>query len=156
MLRDPGRFDNKQGPPTGMYPLLLSEPRQFEEYELQRLSAATDFYRSMIGVAHEAHGALQIWGMVHSGSRWVQNCIRRRSHCAKTAPLADNLRDRSRSINRLQRSLDCRDFESRPDHLPAREVFDSDWLPAVLLQFVPGFGNCTWDEEKLPKSPGPI
>ncbi len=130
MLRDPGRFDNKQGPPTGMYPLLLSEPRQFEEYELQRLSAATDFYRSMIGVAHEAHGALQIWGMVHSGSRWVQNAYGGRA-IAPRLPLSliIYVTDPGR-LTVCKGPLTVATLNHGQIISPAREVFDSDWLPA--------------------------
>ena len=73
IFRDPLCFDSKEGPPTGLHRLLFSEPQPFDEYKLQRLSPATDFYRSLIGVGHGAHEGLQIWGVVHSGSRWVQN-----------------------------------------------------------------------------------
>ncbi len=62
-------FDSKDGPPTGLHPLLFAEPQPFDEYKLQRLSPATDFYRSLIGVRHGAHEGLQIWGIVHSGPR---------------------------------------------------------------------------------------
>ena len=54
ILREPGCFDSKDGPPTGLHRLLFSEPQPFDEYKLQRLSPATDFYRSLIGVRHGA------------------------------------------------------------------------------------------------------
>ena len=78
ILRDPSCFDGKDGPPSGLHRLLFSEPQPFDEYKLQRLSPATDFYRSLIGVKHGAQEDLQIWGIVHSGARWVQNAYGRK------------------------------------------------------------------------------
>ncbi|MGO9415967.1 MAG: putative sensor domain DACNV-containing protein [Syntrophobacteraceae bacterium] len=73
ILREPGCFNSNDGPPTGLHRLQFGEPQPFDEGKLQRLSPATDFYRSLIGVRHGDREGLQIWGIVHSGSRWVQN-----------------------------------------------------------------------------------
>ena len=73
ILKEPGCFNSNDGPPTGLHRLQFGEPQPFDEGKLQRLSPATDFYRSLIGVRHGDREVLQIWGIVHSGSRWVQN-----------------------------------------------------------------------------------
>lgn len=72
ILRDPQLFDLEDGPPTGLHPLCFPEERDFDENELRRLSPASDFYRSMIGVRIDEDGLLKIWGLVHSGPRWVK------------------------------------------------------------------------------------
>ena len=73
ILREPSFFDIKNGPPRGLHRLLVSEPQPLDEYELERVSPAADSYRSLHGVRHGTHEGLQIRGIVHSGSRWVQN-----------------------------------------------------------------------------------
>ena len=72
ILRDPERFTAGEGPPHGLHRLIFERPRPFNEYELQKLASAVDFYRSLIGVGADYEGRLQIWGLIHSGSRWVQ------------------------------------------------------------------------------------
>lgn len=72
ILRDPERFASEEGPPYGLHRLIFKRPRLFNEYELQKLASAGDFYRSLIGVGVDYEEKLQIWGLVHSGPRWVQ------------------------------------------------------------------------------------
>lgn len=73
ILSEPSGFETNDGPPTGLYKLLFNEPQPLDEYALKRLSPAADFYRSLIGVRHDTKEGLLIWGIVHSGSRWVKN-----------------------------------------------------------------------------------
>ncbi len=72
IIRDPRLFPPDDGPPTGMHRLQFAEMRPFNEYELCRLAPAADFYRALIGVALSPEKKVQIWGMVHSGTRWMQ------------------------------------------------------------------------------------
>ena len=72
ILRDAERFAAGEGPPHGLHRLIFERPRPFNEYDLQKLASAVDFYRSLIGVGADYEGRLQIWGLIHSGSRWVQ------------------------------------------------------------------------------------
>jgi hypothetical protein len=130
MLRDSGCFDSNDGPPAGLYPLPLSEPRHFDEHELQRLSAAADFYRSLIGVRQYGRKTLQIWGMIHSGSRWVQNVYGGRV-IAPALPLSlvVYVTDPGR-ITVCKGSLTVATLNQGQIISPTREVFDSTWLPA--------------------------
>lgn len=72
ILADPTTFPADQGPPKGFLRVLFSTPRSFNEYELRRLSPAVDFERSLIGIALHPDKGFQIWGMVNSGIRWLQ------------------------------------------------------------------------------------
>ncbi len=72
ILIDPERLAAEDGPPNGLHRLIFSESRAFSEYELRKLAPAVNFYGSLIGVKVNAMGALQIWGIVHSGQRWIQ------------------------------------------------------------------------------------
>jgi hypothetical protein len=73
ILSEPDRFDAESGPPEGLHRLLFTEPRPFNAYELQRLSPAADFTRSLLGMSADPGESPCIWGMVHSGTRWMQS-----------------------------------------------------------------------------------
>ncbi len=73
ILCDPGRLPPNEGPPAGIHRLEFPEPRQFDIQELRRLSPASDYYRSLIGVCVDEEGELKIWGLVHSGPRWLRD-----------------------------------------------------------------------------------
>ena len=72
ILIDPESLSAEGEPPDGLHRLIFSESRDFSEYELRKLAPAVDFYGSLIGVKANAAGELQIWGIVHSGQRWIQ------------------------------------------------------------------------------------
>ncbi len=72
ILRDPEEFPVGQGPPAGLNRLVFAEPQPFTEDELRRISPATNFDTSLIGISVEDNVAPLIWGIVHSGSRWLQ------------------------------------------------------------------------------------
>lgn len=73
IVREPSLFAAEEGTPEGLHRLIFTQPRPFNEYELQRLSPAVDFYRSLIGVRVDRVEGLQMWGIVHSGPRWMQS-----------------------------------------------------------------------------------
>ncbi len=72
MLAAPGLFPEAEVPPPGLHRQVFSQVRPCNETELRKLSPAVDFSRSLIGVTPNADGAWQIWGIVHSGPRWLQ------------------------------------------------------------------------------------
>ena len=72
ILCDPDRLPPNEGPPGGIHRLEFPEIRLFDIQELRRLSPAADYYRSLIGVCFDEEGALRIWGLVHSGPRWLR------------------------------------------------------------------------------------
>jgi hypothetical protein len=70
-LAEPETFDAAAGPPTGLHRLVFAQSRLFDEHELRRLAPAAVFQRSLIGVHLDA-GVLKVWGLIHSGPRWLQ------------------------------------------------------------------------------------
>jgi len=86
LLRDEGRgvifrlllagaehFPEDEGPPTGLHRLDLTEPRPLTAHELRVLAPAVDYYRSLIAVRPGRDDALEIWGILHSGPRWLRS-----------------------------------------------------------------------------------
>lgn len=70
IVADPEHFPAEHGPPTGLHRLVFAEPLPFTAHELRRLSPAARFHRSLIGVQYK-DGNYQIWGVIHSGPRWL-------------------------------------------------------------------------------------
>jgi hypothetical protein len=71
IFRDAQLFPADEGPPTGLHRLIFSRRRAFNEYELHRLAPAADFYRTLIGISIDPAEGAQIWGLIHSGTRWM-------------------------------------------------------------------------------------
>jgi hypothetical protein len=59
------------GPPDGLQVLPFAQPREFTTGEIRRLSPAVEFNRAMIGTTCTDTG-LMIWGVIHTGPRWVR------------------------------------------------------------------------------------
>ena len=72
ILCEPDRLSTREGPPNGLHKLEFPEPRPFDVQELRRLSPAANYYRSLVGVGLDGEGGLRIWGVVHSGPRWLR------------------------------------------------------------------------------------
>ena len=72
IIRAPELFPAEAGPPTGLHRWVFARYRPFNEYELHRLAPAADFYRTLIGVSLDGANGAEIWGMIHSGTRWMQ------------------------------------------------------------------------------------
>lgn len=71
LLRSPHQFSETAGPPGGLHRLLFDKPRPFTAQELRRLAPAVDYDRSLVGLRiHD--GEPQIWGIVQSGRRWLE------------------------------------------------------------------------------------
>lgn len=88
ILAEPGMFPCDQGPPEGLHCLRFSRTRPFNALEARRLSPAANFNRSLIGVClDDKRESPRIWGILHSGLRWLQNAHGGRGR-AQTLPPA--------------------------------------------------------------------
>jgi len=72
ILADSKFFPADEGPPKGFLRLLFSTPRPLNEYALRNLSPAVDYERSLIGIELHPEKGFQIWGVINSGIRWLQ------------------------------------------------------------------------------------
>ena len=75
IIRPPELFPVDMGPPTGLHLLKFNEPRSCNEQELYKLAPAADFYRTLIGIDLDCEARPQIWGLIHSGTRWMQTVV---------------------------------------------------------------------------------
>jgi hypothetical protein len=81
IIGDPEIFPTDEGPPAGLQPLIFAKTRPFNEYELQRLGPAADFSRILVGVHFDQEKMPQIWGIINSGVRWMQEVHGGRKTC---------------------------------------------------------------------------
>jgi hypothetical protein len=129
ILAEPELFPHEQGPPDGLHCLRFSQTRPFNPLETKRLSPAANFYRSLIGVClDEKKDSLRIWGIIHSGLRWLQNVHGGRGRVqtlppalvlSVTGPGRLTIGFGSEVIGRL---------EGGQITGPSLNIFDSDWL----------------------------
>ena len=129
ILCEPARFAPELGPPTGFHRLLFGEERRCTEHELYRLAPALDFYRSFIGVRLEQGSEGRIWGLVHSGPRWLQVVHGGRE---TYQPLPAVLVVRVTGPGRLavcKGLVTLATLHGGQIHCPLVDVFDSQWLP---------------------------
>ncbi len=73
LVSEPETIDPQTGPPSGLHRLRFDAPRAYSAHELRRLSPAAKYHRALIGVRHAPDGSLAIWGILHSGPRWLQD-----------------------------------------------------------------------------------
>jgi hypothetical protein len=128
ILQDPDLFYPDQGPPDGLHRLIFTEPRPCNENELRRLSPSTDFYHSLIGVALNPDRGLLIWGLIHSGPRWIQSLY----GGGKTfRPLPASLVIHVTSPGRIavcKGSVTVATLNAGQIMCPSIDVFDARWL----------------------------
>ena len=68
--------------------LRFTSPQAYSPHNIRKLAAAAGFYRAMLAVEICDQGHLQIWGMVVTGTQWVNDVRGSQSH---GAPLPPNL-----------------------------------------------------------------
>jgi DisA bacterial checkpoint controller nucleotide-binding len=72
ILAEPKFFNETDGPPQGLHRLVFEEEVPCSPLELKGLAHAASFYRSLLGVRLDPVKGPMIWGIVHSGPRWLQ------------------------------------------------------------------------------------
>ena len=129
-LSPPEVFPEDAGPPDGLHRLEFPEPRAFDAQELRRLSPATDYPRSIFGVGYGGETGLEIWGLLHSGPRWLRDRQGGRVASAPLPPLPVvhvtgpgriEMRKGSQIVGKLYNGV-LSDA--------SMDVFDSKWMPA--------------------------
>jgi hypothetical protein len=132
LFGDPSLISPFEGPPKHLQPLVFARPRPCDENELRRLAPALEFARSLVGVSRDGDGQLVIWGVIHSGTRWVHAVQGGRE---RPEPLPDTPVVMVRGPGEIS--------VCRGDDLvatlrrgrvakPAVNVFSSTWLPAFF------------------------
>ncbi len=129
-LCGPEAFPAEGGPPDGLQRLDFPEARPFDAQELRRLSPATDYPRSIVGAGYEGESGLRIWGLVHTGPRWLRDREGGRVTAPPLPPLPIvhvtgpgrlEVRKGSEPVAKLENGALSDD---------SMDVFESEWLPA--------------------------
>ena len=71
ILIEADELNDTAGPPAGLQVLRLTEERTFHENEIRRLSPSATLDRSLIGVRWDCDKGFLLWGIINSGTRWV-------------------------------------------------------------------------------------
>ncbi|MBK9120393.1 MAG: DNA integrity scanning protein DisA nucleotide-binding domain protein [Phycisphaerales bacterium] len=88
-LAPPELFAVEARPPDCVQRIDFARPLPFHPDELQRLAVATDPQRTLIGVHTDraAESGLSIWGLIHSGTRWLRDIQGGRRAAAPLPPV---------------------------------------------------------------------
>ncbi|KAF0218887.1 MAG: hypothetical protein FD174_2670 [Geobacteraceae bacterium] len=129
IVREPELFVAGEGPPDGLHRLIFTEPRPFNEYELQRLSPAADFYRSLIGVRVDPAKGIQMWGLVHSGPRWMQSFYGGKKTAVPLPPSLVLYVTGPGRIAVCRGSVMVASLNGGQINCPSQDIFTSRWLP---------------------------
>jgi len=135
MLCEPEDIDGDgNGESKGLFTLTFSKPRPYNEYELLKLGPSTDYNNSLIGIRYRISDGLQIWGLIHSGSKWM-HVIHGGSKQATPLPLALGI-----NVVGSGRLIVCRGQEILAQlsggniTAPATNVFQSQWVAKRFAQ----------------------
>jgi len=135
ILCKPDRFTSNEGPPTGLHCLEFTDSRPFTAHELKQLSQAADYYRSLIGIKFGQNGKLRIWGIIHSGPRWLREVAGGRR---ASVPLPPSLVIKiigPGSLEVCKGSLLLAKLDQGYLIGKSLDVFNSLWLPAIFAPF---------------------
>lgn len=131
LLESPLGLPESGAPNEGALRLAFERDRALTADELRRLSPATPFETALIG-AHAVDDKLRIWGIAHSGARWLSPTWGGRSPVPNwtyhpilhvTGPGQVAVRCAGHLIGALERGTLVDDLI---------DVFDSEWLPALF------------------------
>lgn len=129
MVCEPEDIDGDgHGESKGLFTLVFSDPRPYNEYELLKLGPSTDYNNSLIGVRYRLADGLQIWGLIHSGSKWM-HVIHGGSKQATPLPAALGI-----NVVGSGRLIVCRgqailaQLSGGNITAPATNVFQSQWV----------------------------
>lgn len=125
-------FPVQAGPPYGAHRLLFERPLPFEVHELRKLAPAVKFQRSLVAV-HEVDGKIQIWGILHTGPRWLRFAQGGRGPAPELprAALVVHVNGPGDLVVSLASQTLARLFAGELT-TPMLDVFDAKWLPQVF------------------------
>lgn len=129
---DPQEFPEGDGPPEGLHRLEFEEPRPFDEHELRRISPAADFDRSLVGVSRDDEGELKVWGVVHSGPRWLRGVQGGREPSAPLPPVPVIEVEGPGRLQVRKGSVAVAELEAGRLVDSYADVFASRWLPDLF------------------------
>ena len=124
-------FDASLGPPQGAHNLRFSEPRPLSVHQLKKLAPAVKFERSIVAVFPDGD-RLAIWGLLHTGPRWLRFARGGRGGVADaTRALIVHVNGPGDLVVSLGQEVLARLYAGELT-IPMVDVFESQWLPAMF------------------------
>lgn len=134
ILAGPEEFAAGSGPPEGFHVLEFPDTRGFNPRELRRLSVAADFQRTMIGAKFDGEMGLRIWGMVHTGSRWLRD-VQGGRRAGAAPPVAPVVHVEAPGALEVRKGYELVGKLERGEISGARaDLFESEWMPAEFTR----------------------
>ncbi|MDI3285881.1 putative sensor domain DACNV-containing protein [Polyangium sp. 15x6] len=129
ILGDAERYPADAGPPWGLHRLMFTRARPLDPHELRRLSPAIKYHRALIGVREDGHGGFEIWGLLHSGPRWLHAAQGGRGSWSSLPPWALVIRASGPGQLAVARGpVTLGELQGGRITGPAMDVFEARWL----------------------------
>ncbi|MCA0314257.1 MAG: DNA integrity scanning protein DisA nucleotide-binding domain protein [Candidatus Melainabacteria bacterium] len=128
ILADPEAFDGLDGSPDGVQKLEFAEYMPLSASSLRRISPAASFARSIIAARYDPEIGPEIWGIIHTGPRWLHTSHGGRGSAPK---LPDALVVKVMGPGVLEVSLGGKTLVSLSEgkvHGQSLNVFRAGWL----------------------------
>lgn len=128
LLAEPEEIPQTPVEHEGLHVLRFGSPRPFDEQEIRRLSQGAPYERALLGVCYR-DGAFGIWGIVHTGPRWLQRAgARSAERTLPTCVVLRVARPGHVALSWGERPVaELRQGELGDSRV---DVFASQWLPA--------------------------
>jgi len=124
-------FDTALGPPDGAHTLHFNEPRALSVPQLKKLAPAVKFERSVVAVYRDGD-QLAIWGLLHTGPRWLRFTRGGRGAVAASVPaLIVHVNGPGDIVVSLGIQTLARLYAGELN-IPIVDVFQSRWLPGMF------------------------
>ncbi|AGY57915.1 putative sensor domain DACNV-containing protein [Gloeobacter kilaueensis] len=130
LFGEPEVFEPQAGPPMGLLRLLFDVPQPFSAHDLRRLSPAVRFERSLIGVRLNDEGELEIWGIIHSGPRWLRLLRGGRGTSPPLPPFLVICASGRGRLEVCKGTTALAQLSEGQLYSQSLNVFESHWLPA--------------------------
>ena len=130
----PACFDATESKPPGFHILKFDQPREFSAFELRALSQAAGFYRSLIGVSINDTGVPQIWGIVHTGPRWLKEMYGGKKASTPLPPTLVVCVNGPGFIEVCRGSVLVGQLRDGIVFDESMNIFESKWLPGLFTQ----------------------
>jgi hypothetical protein len=134
ILAEPESFASEDGPPDGLHTLIFDDYIPYVPHELKSLVHAASYYRSLLGVRLDGLKGPQIWGIVHSGTRWLHAQLGGRGPVPKLPPVLVINVTGPGSLEVCKGAVTIGQLSEGRVFGPSTNVFQSLWLQDIFAE----------------------
>lgn len=126
----------------GLFSIRFAAARPFSPGELRRLTGAANPYRTLIGVCLDDRGVLVIWGIIHTGARWLRHIVGGRLNGPKLPPAPVAFVHSPGWVEAYKGFDLVAKLQGGVVSFTRMDVMDSTWMPSAFSGFIAEITRC--------------